>query len=126
MDHARKLFTCDFVLLHTSPTFLDDECDQGKPVYMLKLTTNAQRQKLLVGTDDRVAVLQQNVGGYFEHVRVNNNIHLYVDEEAVLKSPSPPINQGVLELFGISILGDVLVFGGFDAYGNELPFCYKE
>ena len=100
--------------------FLDDECDQAEPVYMIKVTSDGQRQKLLVGTDDRVAVLQQTVGGYFEHVRVNNNIHLYVDEEAGLKNPRPRINQGVLELFGINVLGDVLVFGGFDECGNEL------
>ena len=67
MDHTRELFTCDFFFLLIPRMFLDDECDQAKPVHMLKLKTNAQRQKLLVGTDDRVAVLQQNVGGYFEH-----------------------------------------------------------
>ena len=88
---------------------------------MLKVTADGQRKKILVETDDRVAFLQQTVGGYFEHVRVNDNIHLYVDEDASFKNPKPRINRGVLELFGISVLGDVLVFGGFDKCGNELP-----
>ena len=106
MDHARKLFSCDFVFLRTLHTFLDDECDQAEPVYMLNITADGQRKKLLVETDDRVAFLQQTVGGYFEHVRVNDNIHLYVDEDASFKNPKPRINRGVLELFGISVLCD--------------------
>ena len=120
MDHARKLFSCDFVFLRTLHTFLDDECDQAEPVYMLNITADGQRKKLLVETDNRVAFLQQTVGGYFEHVRVNDNIHLYVDEEAGLKNPRPLQNQVVFKLFEICVLGDVLVFGGFDECGNEL------
>ena len=89
---------------------------------MLKVSADGKRQRLLVGSDDddRIALLQKAVGGYFEHLRVDQDVSLYVDEEAAYKNPRPQTNQGILELFGIRVLGDALVFGGFDACGNEL------
>lgn len=55
--------------------------------------------------------VQKAVGGYVQVVKLSfkSPEFMLVDEEALLKSPRPPLNQKASNLSGILIYGDVVL-----------------
>ena len=75
---------------------------------------------------DGLTAMQDAVNGYLEHVVVDDDVHLYVNEEGLMMNL--PVNltiewwlnqmeSGIKQPY---LRGDIIVFGGIDDDGDEM------